>query len=266
MTDSYRRRRQFWRTSGLGWTAYWPLILLLVVMQFSSPSWAQIRVPFRSMFVVGVTPRLVTLTAGGVNQFSAHLQNSSDQTVTWSLSPQLGTVDSNGRYTAPQSISAAQGVILTATSVTDPQKFATAKITLIPLTVSVNPGSATLRAGQAMRFAAGATNAVNGNAFRRVVLPAPSTSYLTWSTIAVRWSLSPQVGTVDSNGLYTAPQSISTAQDVILTATSVTDPTKSASATVTLNPSANVTVSPASVNLTQSQTRQFSATVAEHRQ
>ena len=119
----------------------------------------------------------MTLTAGGVNQFSAHLQNSSDQTVTWSLSPQLGTVDSNGLYTAPQSISAAQDVILTATSVTDPQKFATAKITLIPLTVSVNPGSATLRAGQAMQFAAGATNALNGNAFRRVVFRAPATSY-----------------------------------------------------------------------------------------
>ena len=206
MADSYRRR--LWRTSGLGWAAYWPLILS-VVSQFPSQSWAQSRIPSRPIFAVGVTPRLVTLTAGGVNRFSAHLQNSSDPTVTWSLVPQSGTVDSNGLYTAPQSISAAQDVILTATSVTDPQKFATAKITLMPVTLSLNPGSAVLRAGGAMKFAAQEANATNG---------------------AVTWDVSPLLGTLTSDGLYTAPATITSQQSITIRATSISYPSASESA------------------------------------
>jgi YD repeat-containing protein len=48
--------------------------------------------------------------------------------------------------------------------------------------------------------------------------------------------VSPSLGTISSTGLYTAPASLPTEQPVIVTATSVADPTKIGSVTVTLLP------------------------------
>jgi len=50
---------------------------------------------------------------------------------------------------------------------------------------------------------------------------------------SVTWSVSPSVGSINSNGLYTAPAVIGTAQSVTVRATSQADPSKSATATVT---------------------------------
>ncbi len=59
------------------------------------------------------------------------------------------------------------------------------------------------------------------------------------SNTAVTWSMSPSIGTLTTNGLYTAPfpgTIITTTQTVTITATSQADTTKSATATVTINP------------------------------
>src|SRR6185312_3699880 len=101
------------------------------------------------------------------------------------------------------------------------------------------PGTASLPASQAQQF----TASVTGNA-----------------DISVTWSLSPNVGNVSSTGLYTAPASIASSQNVTVTATSVADTTKSASATVTLTP-VSVTLAPATSSLGASQTQQFTPTV-----
>ena len=52
--------------------------------------------------------------------------------------------------------------------------------------------------------------------------------------MAVTWSISPQLGTIDTNGIYTAPALINSAAKVTVTATSVSDPTKSSTATISL--------------------------------
>jgi len=57
----------------------------------------------------------------------------------------------------------------------------------------------------------------------------------------VTWSLSPNTGTINSAGSYTAPATIASLQTVTVTATSVADATKSASATVTLTPLPTIT-------------------------
>src|SRR6185437_15300260 len=85
----------------------------------------------------------------------------------------------------------------------------------VPVSVSVNPTTSSLFANQTQQF----TSTVTG---------APGNT-------AVTWSLNPNVGTVSAAGLYTAPSSIASTQSVTVTATSVADNTKSASATVTLN-------------------------------
>jgi hypothetical protein len=58
------------------------------------------------------------------------------------------------------------------------------------------------------------------------------------SNTAVTWSMSPSLGTLSANGLYTAPYpgTISSQQTVTITATSKVDTTKSATATVTVDP------------------------------
>jgi hypothetical protein len=52
----------------------------------------------------------------------------------------------------------------------------------------------------------------------------------------VTWSLHPALGSIDGTGLYTAPSSVDSATRVVVTATSVADPTKSGSAEVQLLP------------------------------
>jgi uncharacterized protein (TIGR03437 family) len=163
---------------------------------------------------ITVSPSTATLTASGSQQFTA---TGGGAGYVWSISPQTGTIDQTGLYTAPSTISSSQTVTVTATSSADSSISGTAKITLSPtasVSVSISPTSASLTAGGTQQFTATVSNG---------------------STNAVTWKLSPQTGTIDSSGLYTAPALVSVTTKVTVTATAVADGTKSASATVTLN-------------------------------
>ena len=129
-----------------------------------------------------------------------------------------------------------------ATSVADPTKSATATVTLNPLVnVTVTPASVSLTQSQTQAFSATVTNTGN---------------------TAVTWSLSPLVGSITAAGLYTAPASITSSQSVTAKATSVADPTKSVTATVTLTPPLTVSLTPSSVSLLPSNNQTFTATVS----
>jgi hypothetical protein len=80
---------------------------------------------------------------------------------------------------------------------------------------------------------------------------------------SVTWSISPaNVGSFAA-GLYTAPGTISSTQTITITATSHADPTRQATATVVLQPSApapsgvSISVTPGSVSLKKSQVQGF---------
>jgi len=198
---------------------------------------------------VAVVPATATLYGGQTQQLTATVANDpSNAGVVWTLSPAAGagTINAAGLYTAPASIGSTQTVTVFATSVTDATKSAAATVTLRPpVTVSVAPTSANLYGGQAKQFSATVTNTDPNNA-------------------GVTWTVSPATGagTVSSSGLYTAPGTVAALQTVTVTATSVADTTKSASAVVTLLPPISVSVSPATANLYGGQTKQFSATVS----
>jgi hypothetical protein len=81
---------------------------------------------------VAVSPASVTLTANQTQQFTATVTGSQNTQVTWSLSPNTGTVSNTGLYQAPANITSTQVITLTATSVADPSKSASASITLAP--------------------------------------------------------------------------------------------------------------------------------------
>jgi Concanavalin A-like lectin/glucanases superfamily/IPT/TIG domain/Putative Ig domain len=85
---------------------------------------------------VTISPAAATLSANQTQQFTATVQNAGDPTVTWTLSPNIGSVSSSGLYIAPSSVSTQQSVTVTATSVADSSKSASAAVTLVPGTWS----------------------------------------------------------------------------------------------------------------------------------
>jgi glucosylceramidase len=89
---------------------------------------------------VSVTPGTATLSANGTQSFTATVANTSNQAVTWTISPAgVGTISASGMYTAPATISSQQTVTVTATSQADATKSASATITLLPPPVAATP-------------------------------------------------------------------------------------------------------------------------------
>ena len=188
-----------------------------------------------------LTPSTTSLTASQTQQLTTTVTGTANTGVTWSVSPALGTISSSGVYTAPAAIASAQNVTVKATSTADPTKSASSTISLIPVTISLTPSTPSLTASQTQQFTTTVTGTVN---------------------TGVTWSLSPAVGTISLAGLYTAPATIAAAQTVTVKATSVADPTKSATAAVTLAPPVTVSLTPSSVSLLPSQNQTFTAMVS----
>ena len=98
--------------------------------------------------LVSVSPGTATLYAGQTQQFSASITGSSNQQVTWSISPSgLGSITAAGLYQAPALVPSRQVVTITATAVADSTRSATASVTLEAVSVSVSPPTAIARCG-----------------------------------------------------------------------------------------------------------------------
>jgi hypothetical protein len=160
-----------------------------------------------------VSPLQVSLQGGQSQLFVATVWAAANTSVTWILSPAVGTLSSTGLYTAPAVIGASQIVSVTARSNADSSVSDTAQVSLVPVSMTLAPAGGTLKAGQSLQFSA----RVSGS---------PNT--------AVIWSLNPQIGTISGSGLYTAPAKISTPRIVTVMATPVADASRSATAQVSL--------------------------------
>ena len=79
---------------------------------------------------ISVAPATASLTAGQNQQFTATVNNLSNNSVNWTLNPQLGTISSAGLYTAPSPVTGPQSVTVTATSQVNSGVSGTAAITL----------------------------------------------------------------------------------------------------------------------------------------
>ncbi len=178
---------------------------------------------------ITMAPGAVALSDGQAQQFVATVTGTANTNVNWSISPAgAGTILSDGTYIAPATVTAAQTVIVTATSAADPTKTASASVSLVPtIHVTVTPASPTLYNGQTQQFAAAVTGTAN---------------------TAVTWSLSPAgSGTITAGGLFTAPALITADQAVTVTATSAADTSKSGTASLLLLSIGQITtVAPAS--------------------
>ncbi len=160
--------------------------------------------------------------------------------VTWGTS--AGTINSSGLLTAPATAST---VTVTATSVQDTSKTGSTVVTVTAaptiIGVSITPTSATLGCGTTQQFSATVSNSTN--------------QAVTWQVNGVTGGNSTE-GAISANGLYTAPSAVPNPASVTVSAIPQADPTKSASATVTI---VNFT------NTTLNGTYVFTATLADGR-
>jgi hypothetical protein len=205
---------------------------------------------------VAVSPSSASLAPSGKMQFSASIQGTTtNESVTWVAS--IGSITSSGLFTAPSNSGTCR---VTATSVADPTKFASATVTV---TATPAPAPPTPSVTSVTISPASASSVTGGT------LPFTATVQGTTSNKAVTWTA--LLGSITNSGVYTAPAKAGT--DTV-TATSSADPTKAASAVVAVttappgpappppSPSVNsVTVSPASSATTTGGTLQFTAAV-----
>jgi len=186
---------------------------------------------------ITVTPATGSILTGATLQLSANVQGTvTNKTVTWTTSS--GTVSATGLLTAGATAGTAK---VTATSVADPTKTASVTITVNAPTVTsitVTPATGSIRTGATLQLDAN----VQGTVTNKTV---------TWTTSS---------GTVSATGLFTAGATAGTAT---VTATSVADLTKTASATITVSaPTVNsVTVTPATGSILTAATLRLTATV-----
>jgi hypothetical protein len=118
------------------------------------------------------------------------------------------------------------------------------------IAVSISPMSATVPAGGAQEF----TATVTGNA--------SESGYVSWSVNGIAGG-TPTTGTIaatsSTTALYTAPASPPTPSTVSVTAISVADPTKSATANVTISCGVTSAISPPTATVLLTQTQTFTA-------
>jgi hypothetical protein len=222
---------------------------------------------------VALTPPSSTIQSSQAQVFTATVSNDpKNGGVAWALSNcapgACGTLSANTTpsgtpvtYTAPSQVPASATLTLTATAVSDTTKSASAAVTITalpaPINVSISPQSQTLTANQTQNFSA----TVQNDAQNKGVIWTLSGAGCNGSGCGTLSSTTSPSGMAV---IYTAPSQVPSPASVTLTAASVTDGTKSASAVITLAapaPTISVIVSPQAQTVTTSQTQNFSASV-----
>ena len=215
---------------------------------------AAATVTLTSNISVTVSPFSATVPLGQGASFTASVANSADITVTWSVNGipngdssvgqvcQAGTTPCTAPagpssagidYLAPAAVPATNPVTLTATSNADPSRSGSASILIAgpsgggPVGVTVSPPYAFLPVSGAtpstLQFYAAVTNA--------------TTNGVTWSVasaVASQGCAGAACGSMSATGVYTAPSAAPSPNAIAVTATSIADSTKSASAIVAL--------------------------------
>jgi hypothetical protein len=203
---------------------------------------------------LSVSPSAASVFLGATQQFQAAMNGSAQSNVTWQVNgvaggdATLGVISSAGMYTAPQVLPPSTNITITAA---DGTASATAAVTLeASLSVSISPSTASVPNGGSQLFTA--NFAASGD---------PSQA-LVWSVGGIVGGNS-VVGTVAPDGalggVYTAPVTIPSPATLTVTATSVADPAKTASAAVTVVCADSGAISPALATVSLAQTQTFTA-------
>jgi hypothetical protein len=223
-------------------------------------------VPTPAPITVSVSPSVASLHPSQAQQFTATVTGTANQGIGWFVNgsqggnSSVGTISATGVYTAPLSATAAPSVTITAESAYDTASSATAvvAITAAPAStttggsavlLSISPASASVPSAGTQLFTASVTGT--------------SSTAISWSISGAGCSGS-SCGTIStgaSSAVYLAPTVPPSPATVQVVATSVADPTKSASASMTILPVIVLTVTPTSASVPTGTTQQFNASV-----
>jgi plastocyanin len=167
---------------------------------------------------VSIDPQVVEVAAGSLVHFTAAVRGPTDTRVRWSAS--AGTIQQDGTWQAGN----APGTFsITATSLTDPTRSASATARVEAISISIDPQAVDVAPGSAVHF----TATVRGTTNTRV-----------------RWSAS--AGTIQQDGTWQAGNAPGTFS---IMATSAADPTKSASATARVAPRVAISIEPDQISV-----------------
>jgi len=166
--------------------------------------------PATPVVTVSVVPSAATVGTNATAQFLAAVQNASSATVQWQVNRipggggAIGTISADGLYQAPASVPGT-AVTITAVLQADVSRFGVAEVSVVP-PVSLSPRQASLTTSQTLQLQAAGPGVDNSS---------------------VNWAASG--GFITAGGLYIPP---TIAGIVTVTATSKSDSTVSASATI----------------------------------
>jgi len=135
---------------------------------------------------------------------------------------------------------------------------------LLPLALALNScgssSSASTSTVSVSIFPSSATVAVNGTVQFSASVANASSTLANYEVNGVMGGNS-TTGTIDANGLYTAPAAVPSGGTVKVTAVSQSDPTASTSATVTITPAAVTSIAPAAIALPAGTSQSFTLNV-----
>ena len=165
---------------------------------------------------VQITPQSVDVVAGAKQQYQATVSGTADQRVIWAINgvqnnnPIFGTIDTTGLYTAPTSTPNPPTIVITAASAVDAKKFGKSYLNVksLPIVITVAPSAVTVNLAQAQQF----TATVSGT----------SNTKVTWTVNGTAGG-NATIGTIDANGLYTAPAILPNPPTVNVSAVSAAD-------------------------------------------
>src|SRR5882762_8425972 len=219
---------------------------------------------------VVVSPTNASVTAATAQSFSATVvHDASNAGVNWTLTGpgcsafgcgNLSAASSASgdavSYYAPATVPTPPTVTVTAVSVTDNTKFGTAAIDITPpaISVSVTPTVVDVAASAQQQFAATAANDPQ-NAGINWTVTGSGCSGATCGTLSATHSASGAPIT------YTAPATWPNPANVTITATSITDNTRFAAATVTITSLIVVSVTPTAAHVDVNAPQQLTATL-----
>ncbi|HET9401667.1 MAG TPA: hypothetical protein VFO34_12025 [Candidatus Acidoferrales bacterium] len=206
---------------------------------------------------VGITLNTtsVTLAVNGSVQFAGVVANSNDTTINWSVcqttstttngtttltantstcvaggNTTLGTISTAGLYTAPTAVPTPNTVAVLATADADKNATATAIVTLDSgIRLIVSPVNANVGLGEQFQFHAVVIGTTNTAVNWSLCVTTAATS-----TTSATCTAGSGIGSIDANGVYTAPGTLPANSSVTVQATSQADANQIASATITL--------------------------------
>jgi len=202
---------------------------------------------------ISINPTSATVAPGTTQQFTATVHGGGGNTsVTWQVNSiiggntTIGTISSDGLYTAPPTIPSTATVTITAVPNANTMATATASVT-IANTITVTPTSANVSVTATQQFSADVTFSTN--------------TAVTWQVNGVTGGNS-TYGTIGTTGTYTAPSSVPAAPRVTITAISQADTTKTATASVLITPPP-IVIAPTGITLAAGSQQGFTATVLQ---